>query len=62
MIKKSEEPLKHLSLGMPKAFPSASTNHQVLSNDAIFLLLHTSIFFLGASVCLVLFAAIFVGS
>ena len=38
---------------MPKASPSASTNHQVLSNGAIFLLLHTSIFFLGASVCLV---------
>ena len=47
---------------MPKASPSSSTNYQVLSNDAIFLLLHTSIFFLGASVCLVLFAAILVGS
>ena len=45
---------------MPKASPSSSTNHQVLSNGAIFLLLHTSIFFLGASVCLVLFAAILV--
>ena len=52
-------------LGMPKASPSSSTNYQVLSNDAIFLLLHTSIFFLGASVYfvfLVLFAAILVGS
>jgi hypothetical protein len=39
-------------LGDAQGIPSASTNHQVLSNDAIFLLLHTSIFFLGASVCL----------
>ena len=43
--------LKHLSLGIPFFI----YNYQVLSNDAIFLLLHTSIFFLGASVCFVLF-------
>ena len=75
MIKKSEElkawgglppqrisrRLKHLSLGMPKASPSLSTNYQVISNDTIFLLLHTSVLFLGASVCFsfVLFAALY---
>ena len=36
---------------MPKASPSSSTNYQVISNGAIFLLLHTSVLFLGASVC-----------
>ena len=70
MIKKSEElklgeaylpqhisrRLKHLSLGMSKASRSLSTNYQVLSNDAIFLLLRTSILFLGASVCFCLFS------
>ena len=46
---------------MPKASPSLSTNYQVISNDTIFLLLHTIVLFLGASVCFsfVLFAALY---
>ena len=43
--------LKRLSLGMPKASPSSSTNYQVISSETIFLFLHIICTFLGASVC-----------
>jgi hypothetical protein len=57
--------LKRLSLGMPKASPSSSTNYQVISSETIFLFLHIICTFLGASVCFcfqfvfVLFAALY---
>ena len=57
--------LKRLSLGMPKASPSSSTNYQVISSEPIFLFLHIICTFLGASVCFcfqfvfVLFAALY---
>ena len=43
--------LKHLSLGMPKASPSSSTNYQVPSLETIFLFGHILCALLGASVC-----------
>ena len=42
---------KHLSLGMPKASPSSSTNHQVVSVETIFLLLYILCAIIGASLC-----------
>ena len=42
-------------LGDAQGIPLFIYNYQVHSNDAIFLLFHASIFFLGASVCFVLF-------
>ena len=51
--------LKHLSLGMPKASPSSSTNYQVPSLETIFLFGHILCTLLGASVCLFLFLFLF---
>ena len=44
------------NLGDAQGIPFFIYNYQVLSNDTIFLLLHASIFFLGAWVCFVLFS------
>ena len=44
---------KSQSLGMPKASPSSSTKHQVISAGALFLSLHILCVVIGASVVFV---------